>query len=88
VTSVEVELLLFAQAAELAGVRRVGLRAPPGATVSDLWELLRQQAPSIADALAPLRGGLAIARNNRYAGGSERIERGDVLALIPPVSGG
>lgn len=86
--SLRVRVLLFARAAELVGARQLALRLPPGSSVQDLWIALRAQAPSAADALAPLRGQLALARNQRYARGDEPLADGDELAVIPPVSGG
>jgi molybdopterin converting factor small subunit len=38
--------------------------------------------------LGPHMSHVRIARNERFAEGSDRIEKDDVLALIPPVAGG
>jgi molybdopterin synthase sulfur carrier subunit len=38
--------------------------------------------------LAPRMESVRIARNERFAESADRIEHGDVLALIPPVAGG
>ena len=83
-----VTVLFFARAAELAGTRRLELRLPPGALVQGIWDALRAQAPATAEALSSLRAHLAVARNQRYARGSEPVADGDELAFIPPVSGG
>lgn len=86
--TLRVELLLFAQVAEAAGARRLQLSLPAGATVAGIWNAVAEGAPAIAAALAPWRGRVAVARNERYARDSDLLRDGDVLALIPPVSGG
>jgi MoaE-MoaD fusion protein len=75
----KVTVRLFAVLRERAGSDRLELDLPEGA--------------SVADALAEvddLAGGLRLvmAVNREYAAADHRLEPGDELALIPPVSGG
>ena len=86
--TIRVALLLFAQVAEVSGTRRVELELAPGARVAGIWDALAASAPRLAEALVPWRGRVAVARNERYARATDSLHDGDVLALIPPVSGG
>ena len=79
-----VRALLFASLAETAGAREVELELAPGATVSDALDALVREHPDLAGA----RPTLATAVNARYAPTATRLHPGDVVALIPPVSGG
>jgi molybdopterin converting factor subunit 1 len=53
-------------------------------TVADLARFLETYLPALAGRLGAVR----FARNETFAESSERIEEGDVVALIPPVAGG
>ncbi len=79
-----VRVLLFAQAAALAGtgVCEWPIVEPQGA--SFFWDWLLQRYP----AFSQLRGVCRLARNGEYLLEGEAIEPGDELAVIPPVSGG
>ncbi len=79
-----VRVQLFAVARELQGADQVELELPPGGTVADLREAIRQQAPN----LSGLLGQLKFAVNEQYASDSTPIEPGAAVACIPPVSGG
>lgn len=70
---------LFAMLRERAGAREVTLELPDGARVSDA---LAELGP-IAEGLP-----LVMAVNREYADENQRLDPGDELALIPPVSGG
>jgi molybdopterin synthase catalytic subunit len=74
-----IEVKLFAMLRERAGADRVEVELPEGATVGDL--LMR---------LADLIGALPVraAVNREYTGDGQLLQRGDEVALIPPVSGG
>ncbi len=78
------EVLLFAQAAEMLGARRVEIDLADGATVGDALEhLFREHAT-----LAPLRNKVAVAVDERYQPPTALLTAGSTIALIPPVSGG
>lgn len=76
-------ILTFAAAGEIVGADHCQLLLPVGATVADLRAALRAAYPAF-DQLS----GFAVARNEVYASDDEIIEEGDVLVVIPPVSGG
>jgi molybdopterin synthase catalytic subunit len=74
-----VSVRLFAGLRERAGIRERTLELPEEATVGDVWALLD---------LGDEPEGLLYARNREYAERDQRLETGDEVALIPPVSGG
>ncbi|HUH16529.1 MAG TPA: molybdenum cofactor biosynthesis protein MoaE [Methylomirabilota bacterium] len=73
----------FAQLRELA-TDRCELELADGATVDDAWISLLDRYPG----LAPHRPHVRAARNGVYAAWDIRLAHGDVIALLPPVSGG
>lgn len=74
---------LFASYREAAGVGRMLLELPDGATARDaIREVLREHP------LAATGRQLVIARNRDYVDADATLADGDELALIPPVSGG
>ena len=79
-----VEVLLFGAAADRAGTRRVQLNVEEGATLAEVWPLLAERYPG----LSPMRDTLAFAVNGEYARMDGRVEPGDEVAVLPPVSGG
>jgi molybdopterin converting factor subunit 1 len=83
-TEMQTRVFLFAALREAAGAREVTLDLPAGAPVSMLRAYLGDQFPR----LAPLLGNAAAAVNEEYVPGDHALAEGDVVALIPPVSGG
>lgn len=81
-------ILLFGPLAEAAGRREVTIALPPGAVVADLWTALAAALPDAASAISQWRGRTAHAREHRYVGVDSPVNDGDVIALVPPVSGG
>jgi molybdopterin converting factor subunit 1 len=74
---------LFASYREAAGVGRIELELPPGATVKDAIFKIVRDHPLIAEGRQ-----VVIARNQEYVTPDEPLADGDEVALIPPVSGG
>jgi molybdopterin synthase catalytic subunit len=74
---------LFASYREAAGVGRIDLELPPGATVKDAIFRILKDHPLIAEGRQ-----VVIARNHDYVTPDEPLADGDEVALIPPVSGG
>jgi sulfur-carrier protein len=80
-----VRVLYFAGVRDVVGCGEEERELPGGvATVADFARYVAEAHPALAPHMSQLR----IARNERFAESSERIENGDVLALIPPVAGG
>lgn len=73
----------FASLRELAADRSE-LVLDDGATVADAWQAMADRYPDIR----PHRPYVRAARNGRYAGWDDPLEADDVVALLPPVSGG
>jgi molybdopterin converting factor subunit 1 len=79
-----IRILLFAAAADAFGARQVDLEVGSETCAGDLVDLMSRQG---ADAAAIL-GRSALAVNERYATRTTPVREGDVVAVIPPVSGG
>ena len=78
------QVRLFALYRELAGANTVEVCLPQGGTVADLLKCLGQQIPRLGfDYRSTL-----VAVNAEYALLEQRIQEGDDIVLIPPVSGG
>jgi molybdopterin converting factor small subunit len=75
--------LLFASYADLLRRESVELTLPPGATVRDALDKLRELPGGSALPPAPL-----VAVNLEYSRGDAVLQAGDELAVIPPVAGG
>jgi molybdopterin converting factor subunit 1 len=78
-----VRVLFFAQIREVTGVDQAEIEVG-GVDASSLWNSLLSLWPGLAAHQSQTR----LARNGRYIGSGEVFERGDEVALIPPVSGG
>ncbi|MHC4415819.1 MAG: molybdopterin converting factor subunit 1 [Planctomycetota bacterium] len=78
------EVLLFAQVADAIGTDRLTVELADGASVDDALAALSREH----EALAAMRDSLAVAVNERYCAPATLLQDGDVIALIPPVSGG
>ncbi|HMN97170.1 MAG TPA: MoaD/ThiS family protein [Phycisphaerales bacterium] len=81
-------ILLFAGVAESAGVRQIAATFTPGAPAGVAWELLAKHSPAAAAAAAQWRSGAVLAVNERLVPASTPLAAGDVVAIMPPASGG
>ena len=79
-----VNVKLFARLRELVGTGDLGLEAPDGATVRDVWQALVQAHP----AAAVYERSMSCAVNLDYARMTTPVSEGDDVAFLPPVSGG
>lgn len=80
-----VTVLYFASARDLAQISEEKLELPPEiGTLRQLTQHLTARHPALGGAIERMR----VARNEAFAELDERPEDGDVIALIPPVSGG
>ena len=80
----KVKVLFFASCRDIVGSREIELEVPKGSTAGDAVDRLCETHPR----LSPLRGRMAISVNEDYAAAETALREGDVLGLIPPVSGG
>lgn len=80
----KIRVRLFASFREATGSGTLAWEAPTGATVSEVVAALRAEYPR----LGPASEKALLAVNQEYVGGEYRLQDGDELALIPPVSGG
>ncbi|MCS6815948.1 MAG: molybdenum cofactor biosynthesis protein MoaE [Blastocatellia bacterium] len=81
---IAVKVRFFAQCHERAGTAEYELLLPPSTTVAQALEELYQRFPTLGD----LRGRILTAVNEQYATPETPLHAGDILALLPPVSGG
>ena len=77
-----VRVLFFAYLRERCGVRETAVELAEGASVADLWQVLRTRYAALPE--APPR----FAVNRVYVDKAHLLHENDELALIPPVSGG
>lgn len=82
--AMRVRVLLFAGLRERAGTASAELELPAGATVATAIDHARRATPRPWK----LTTRILTAVNEEYVAESHRLEEGDELALIPPVSGG
>lgn len=79
-----VRVLLFASLRELAATGELALELDSDAQVGEVLARLRERMPKAEGLLD--RSALAV--NEEYASANARLRDGDVVAVIPPVSGG
>jgi len=81
---VNVKVLLFAQARQIAAKEQIEVKVAPEATVADLRSAIESDFPDLAALLS--RSSIAI--EQQYATDADVIPNGAEVAMIPPVSGG
>ena len=77
------QVLVFGIAKDIMGGSKVDLQINLPSTVDQFKALILSNYPAFQDVRS-----LAIAVNNEYATGQDPINKGDEVAIIPPVSGG
>lgn len=80
----QVRVLFFGVLKDLAGRGSDELTLPETATVSDVIDLYEERVSSLRTMLPSI----AISVNQEYSGPETRLQPGDEVALLPPVSGG
>ncbi|NPA16548.1 molybdopterin converting factor subunit 1 [Persephonella sp.] len=80
----KVNLLYFSSIKDRLGKSREEVELPDGSKISDLYKLLEEKYPQIAESLPSVM----FAVNEEYADRNTQLKEGDTVALIPPVSGG
>lgn len=81
----KIRVLYFAAVRELVGKDDEELDVPASVTTIGA---LAAHLPSVHEILAGRMTSVRLARNETFATNDERLEEGDVVALIPPVAGG
>ena len=79
-----IKVLFFASCRDLIGTGEREMTLPDGATVTDLISELASEQARFTD-LAP---SLMISINQAYVKRDAKLQDGDEVAFIPPVSGG
>jgi len=82
--NMRVQILFFGMLKELAGRASETIDLIEGASVADVLRHYESQIPRLKDCLSSL----ALAVNQQYAGPDTKLNSGDEIALLPPVSGG
>jgi len=80
----QVNVLFFGMARDLAGVAQERLNVAEGGRVGDLWPQCQARFPRLAE----IAESLVTAVNQEIADHSQPLRDGDEVAFLPPVSGG
>jgi len=84
ILAMQIRVMLFAILKDAAGTSAVVLELPEGATAGDVRVPLIERYPLLAQYIPRV----AFAVNQTYASIDAKLNGGDEVALIPPVSGG
>lgn len=79
-----VSLLLFAQCRETVGREKLTLALAKDSGIPELWSAIEDVCP----ALLRFRPHVRVSVNRQFVREDARLQPGDEVALIPPVSGG
>jgi len=81
---VKITCKFFALLRDRAGVAETSIEMNSDSTVADALETVAARFPDVRELLKTC----AVAVNQEYANPSAKLNDGDMLAIIPPVSGG
>ena len=79
-----VRVRLFARLREITGEGELEREVPAGATAETVWDALAAEYPDVER----YRRVVSCAVNEEYATFGARLNDGDEVAFLPPVSGG
>ncbi|UCE93623.1 MAG: molybdopterin converting factor subunit 1 [Flavobacteriaceae bacterium] len=79
----KIKILFFGMSKDLAGTNSMNIQIEKEITAKDVRELLLRNYPSFSS-----MDTFSIAVNESYADDGFKINDNDVIAVIPPVSGG
>jgi molybdopterin converting factor subunit 1 len=79
-----VKVRLFARLRDLAGAAELERTIAAGATLGGVWRDLVREFPALASYTPSISGAV----NAEYARMDARVNDGDEVAFLPPVSGG
>jgi MoaE-MoaD fusion protein len=77
-------VLLFGVLKELTGISTDDADFPPGSDLRAVFECYAARFPAVK----AMAGSIVVARNQEFADLSTKLQEGDEIALLPPVSGG
>jgi len=80
----KVKILYFSSIKDKIKKREEILEIPENTTVYQLVKILEKKYPDISDPLHTVM----IAVNEEYVDNETELKEGDIIAIIPPVSGG
>ena len=78
-----IKILLFGITRDIIGENSIEIELALGISVIDLQQILKKKYSGLNDI-----ENFAVAVNEEYASGEYVIQEKDVIAIIPPVSGG
>jgi molybdopterin converting factor subunit 1 len=79
-----IKIRFFAHTREIAGTEMLEMKFKEGTTGEDLLKILGDKYPKFRE----LSEYVALAVNEEYVNRDRKLEEGDTISLIPPVSGG
>lgn len=79
----KIKVLLFGISTDLVGSNSMEYEVSQNATIADFKKNFQEQFPSLTQL-----NSYAIAVNENYAENTTELQENDVVAIIPPVSGG
>ncbi len=83
-SAIHIEVLCWGPAQDLAGVASLSLAVPIGATLAQLRNVICERCSQLSSAMSVIK----MAVNESFVNDDFVLSDGDVVALIPPVSGG
>jgi sulfur-carrier protein len=82
--NLRVHVLFFGRVRELTAIAEEPVEIAGGATLDDLFNLYVARFPQ----LAAFRSSLVASRNQEFAAWDSTLAENDIIAFLPPVSGG
>jgi molybdopterin synthase sulfur carrier subunit len=83
-SNLRVNVLFFGPMRELTGIAEETIELPAGTTLAELFGRYCGRFPK----LAGFRASLVASQNQEFAPWDARVNDGDTIAFLPPVSGG
>jgi sulfur-carrier protein len=80
---VKIKILFFGIVRDIVGENAIELELNKDISVSIFQQILKEKYPGLTDIK-----NYAVAVNEEYVSGTYSIQQNDVIAIIPPVSGG
>lgn len=78
-----IKIKYFAGLRDIAGKENEVIEIEGKIRIADILEILYKKYPEMKKTAE-----IIVARNRQYANEDERVEEGDEIAVLPPVSGG